>query len=179
MLKCRLIEPVAEALVVHWEEKGSGDHNHKEVRKYPLGTRLEEVPSMEEISKQLNIPLTGMGLHTRYNTESGKPEPGDMFWFYPVKEWVESAITWDNHPGKELHVICPDGHEWNIDSRAKNCSLPKDNLHRCWIRHGEPPNITVMRKGEPVGGEGGTCTAGSSSIDTGSYHGFLKNGCFT
>ena len=101
-----------------------------------------------------------------------------MFWVYPCKAWIDSSISWDNHPGKELHVILPNGHEWNIDGRARNCTLKEDNLHRCWIREGEPPHITVKKTGK-IGGEGGTCTAGAGSIQSGDYHGFLVEGSLT
>jgi hypothetical protein len=40
------------------------------------------------------------------------------------------------------------------------------------VRHGEPPQITVDKRGL-------TCHAGAGSIALGSYHGFLHNGVFT
>lgn len=83
--------------------------------------------------------------------------------------------VWFRHPqhkgpdGRCLVVRCPDGHDWMIDSRASNCTLPKDNVHKCWVRHGEPPNITVDKKGV-------TCSAGAGSIQTPKWHGFLRDG---
>lgn len=73
--------------------------------------------------------------------------------------------------GPHLCVQTPGG-SWNIDSRASNCTLPYDYNHRCWIRHGEPPQITVDKSGV-------TCSAGAGSIACGSYHGFLQNGALT
>lgn len=73
--------------------------------------------------------------------------------------------------GPCLCVQTPGG-TWNIDSRASNCTMPYDYEHRCWIRHGEPPNITVDKAGK-------TCSAGGGSIQCGSYHGFLQYGRFT
>lgn len=73
--------------------------------------------------------------------------------------------------GPHLHVMTPGG-EWNIDSRASNCTLPYDYEHRCWVRHGEPPNITVDKNGR-------TCAAGAGSIQCGTYHGFLRAGELT
>lgn len=70
--------------------------------------------------------------------------------------------------GRTLFVVTPGG-VWNIDSRASNCTLPEEKEHRCWIRHGVPPNITVDKKGN-------TCQAGAGSIQMGKYHGFLING---
>jgi hypothetical protein len=69
-------------------------------------------------------------------------------------------------------VKCPGGRDWIIDGRARNCSMPEDDTHRCWIRHGEPPAITVGKAG------GFTCAAGGS-IRAGRYHGFLVNGVFS
>ena len=71
-----------------------------------------------------------------------------------------------------LVVKCPGGHEWMIDGRASNCTLPDDDEHHCWIRHGEPPRITVDKNGV-------TCNAGAGSIQAGTYHGFLIDGVFT
>lgn len=78
---------------------------------------------------------------------------------------------WDNQTGPPLIVITPGG-EWDIDSRASNCTMPKDRLHRCWIRHGEPPHVHVDKNGH-------TCAAGAGSILAGSYHGFLHDGYLT
>lgn len=105
---------------------------------------------------------------SRYNTESGDLAPGDMYW----ATWLPENFFWDNHKGPHLCVILPNGHEWNIDSRASNCMAPGDRLHRCWIRHGDPPNVTVDKNGS-------TCPAGGGSIQSGDYHGHLQNGVLT
>ena len=73
---------------------------------------------------------------------------------------------------QHLTVVTPSGREWDIDSRASNCTLKNDNAHRCWVRHGKPPAITVDKNGL-------TCRAGAGSIVSGSYHGFLRGGHFT
>jgi hypothetical protein len=73
---------------------------------------------------------------------------------------------------KHLFAICPDGRTWEIDGRCSNCGSPNDRTHRCWVRHGEPPMITVDKAGV-------TCNAGAGSIATGTYHGSLQNGRFT
>ena len=105
--------------------------------------------------------------------------------------WMESSRGPD---GRCLVVKCPGGAEWMIDERASNCPLPgriqqaaieygegspehqaliwQDQEHRCWIRHGEPPAITVDKDGR-------TCDAGGGSIRAGIYHGFLRGGVFT
>lgn len=96
--------------------------------------------------------------------------------------------------GRSLVVKCPGGSEWMIDGRASNCPMPalirqaadehgegspehevlqaQDKAHRCWIRHGDPPAITVDK-------DGVTCSAGAGSIQAGAYHGFLRGGVFT
>jgi hypothetical protein len=93
--------------------------------------------------------------------------PGMMYdavWLHDHKEWC-------GPDGKSLHVVCPDGHTWCIDSRANNCTMPKDNEHKCWVRHGDPPLLTVDKRGV-------TCRAGAGSIQTPKYHGFLRGGMF-
>jgi hypothetical protein len=72
---------------------------------------------------------------------------------------------WDNQYEADLIVITPGG-DWNIDSRASNCTLHSDRTHRCWVRVGVPPLISV--------GKGGvSCAAGAGSIRAGHWHGYL------
>lgn len=111
-----------------------------------------------------------------YNTASGKPEPGDLYWaaWKHSPDWKDFYCPWDNCNDPRGHLMCmlPNGHEWDIDGRANNCTLPQDKTHRCWVRHGEPPEVDV--------GKGGpTCSAGAGSILSGDYHGFLHNGELT
>jgi len=74
--------------------------------------------------------------------------------------------------GIDLMVKCPDGHTWNVDGRASNCTRPDDNAHRCWCRHGD------VRRGEiHVDKIGDTCAAGAGSILTPQWHGFLHDSC--
>lgn len=65
----------------------------------------------------------------------------------------------------------PDGYDWLVDSRASNCTMPNDNTHKCWVRHGDPRtgNVHVDKNGH-------TCAAGAGSIATPRWHGFLHNG---
>lgn len=99
---------------------------------------------------------------------------------------------WQGPDGKSICVRCPGDCDWIIDSQARNCdskcvkcarpynahehdkaicdgyedSAPE---HRCWIRHGTPPMLTVDKNGN-------TCGAGAGSIQTSNWHGFLTNG---
>ena len=91
-------------------------------------------------------------------------KPGAM-WY---ATWMEGYKDWCGPDGHCLVVMTPGG-EWMIDSRASNCTMPKDNEHKCWVRHGVAPLITVDKNGK-------TCAAGAGSIMCGSYHGFLRNG---
>lgn len=86
--------------------------------------------------------------------------------------WDAWWLPWKGPDGRSLTVKCPGGGEWAIDGRASNCTMPDDNVHRCWVRHGEPPAVTVDKAGA-------TCQAGGGSIVAGSYHGFLRDGAFT
>jgi hypothetical protein len=80
---------------------------------------------------------------------------------------------WKGSDGRALIVRLPNGHDWHVDGRASNCTQPDDYPnHRCWTRHGEPPLITVDKRGR-------TCAAGAGSIQAGNYHGFLQAGVLT
>lgn len=163
-----MIHPVGKRVRILFE----GHKTHELPEIYPMETELDDVSDKipwDKLESEFGDRL-GWGLIEVYNTESGKPEPGDMFW----RELSEGFkhYQWDNSDGRELHVICPNGEHWNIDGRASNCTMPKDKEHRCWVRTGEPPNITVGKGGH-------TCSAGAGSIHAGNYHGFLRNGEFT
>jgi hypothetical protein len=94
--------------------------------------------------------------------------PGALWW----AEWLEGLEHWWKGPDGHILMAQTPGGQWCIDSRASNCTMPKDDEHRCWIRHGTPPEITVDKNGK-------TCAAGAGSIISGNYHGFLQNGYFT
>lgn len=83
--------------------------------------------------------------------------------------WMHDSAQWCGADGKALMCKCPDGHDWHIDGLASNCTMPDDKVHKCWVRHGTPPDLTVDKGGN-------TCQAGAGSIQTPSWHGFLRNG---
>ncbi|UWZ84662.1 hypothetical protein [Occallatibacter riparius] len=106
--------------------------------------------------------------------------PAGAMWFadwYKSDERKDAAgrhlydWDWDNQFEPPLIVKTPGG-DWNIDSRCSNCTMPADKTHRCWVRHGNVPEITVDKNGH-------TCAAGAGSILCGNYHGFLRNGYLT
>ena len=87
----------------------------------------------------------------------------DQWWMHEFKRFC-------GLDGLSFVVKCPpDGREWCIDSVANNCTKPTDFVHKCWVRHGVPPNLTVDKDGE-------TCAAGAGSILLPKWHGFLRNG---
>src|ERR1041385_1017104 len=88
----------------------------------------------------------------------------DAWWLHGLTGGA--ALGGPGDDGRRLMVKCPNGREWFIDGRASNCTLPQDDNHRCWVRHGEPPDLVVDKNGV-------TCTAGAGSIQAGDYHGFL------
>jgi hypothetical protein len=88
-----------------------------------------------------------------------------------VAWWMPLNYAWDNATEPPLMCKTPGG-DWCIDGRASNCTMKEDRTHRCWIRHGIPPNIHVDKNGF-------TCAAGAGSIQAGNYHGFLQNGVLT
>ena len=81
---------------------------------------------------------------------------------------------WYQRKGPDGHhlIVRTPGGLWHVDGRASNCTRKGDDLHRCWVRHGEAPNVTVDKNGD-------TCECGCS-IGQGEgyrdYHGFLRNG---
>jgi hypothetical protein len=98
-------------------------------------------------------------------TTLGDAPVGSM-WY---ADWFESIERFRGPDGKVLVVKCPGNHDWIIDSQANNCTLPNDTVHKCWVRHGVPPNVTVDKNGH-------TCAAGAGSIQVPNWHGFLING---
>jgi hypothetical protein len=96
--------------------------------------------------------------------------PPGALWYAWWMRSDDSGYSWDWTNQTEPPLMCKTpGGDWNIDSRASNCTMKEDRLHRCWIRHGTPPMITVDKNGF-------TCGAGAGSILSGNWHGFLRNG---
>lgn len=93
------------------------------------------------------------------------PRPVGAMWY---ATWREGCGFWHGPDGRIVEVMTPGG-VWCIDQRCSNCTMPEDNEHRCWVRHGEPPKLTVDKNGL-------TCGAGAGSILIGSFHGFLRDG---
>lgn len=136
------------------------------------------------ISDELYERSDGAGICTLRDPPEGAI--WDAWW---MGEWCSGP------DGRSLHARVPGGRDWCIDGRASNCDSPcaicgvayKDHTvtgwqpgghhyqdarpHKCWIRHGEPPELTVDKNGV-------TCGAGAGSIATDNWHGFLIAGYF-
>jgi hypothetical protein len=109
-------------------------------------------------------------------------------------DWLSDYDEYRGPDGRTLVCRCPDGHDWTIDGRASNCDSPcascgapyhlhygqtpraipcerfsEGRPHKCWVRHGEAPDLTVDKNGV-------TCNAGAGSILTPKWHGFLRAG---
>lgn len=104
---------------------------------------------------------------------SGRPlHAGEVPGAEPGAMWDASWIPFRRGADDiYLMVRCPDGHDWSVDDRASNCTMPNDDVHRCWIRHGDPRECHVT-----VDKIGITCAAGAGSIQTPNWHGFLRDG---
>lgn len=109
-----------------------------------------------------------------YRRTDTNEEIEDRSW--PIGAMRDLWWMWDAYKGADGLCVCiqtPDG-EWIIDSRASNCTLKQDNVHKCWVRHGDPKTGDLH-----VDKSGVTCSAGGGSIQCGNYHGFLHNGYLT
>lgn len=103
--------------------------------------------------------------------------PGALWYATWMKPYGD---MWKGPDGEVLYCKTPGG-DWNIDSRASNCTMPQDNTHRCWVRHGDARDPLGLKSGKPlhVDKGGHTCQAGAGSIQCNSYHGFLHAGHLT
>jgi hypothetical protein len=106
--------------------------------------------------------------------------PGAMFWWTFATSEVSDWHPYNGPEGKCLAVMLPSRNVWLIDSDAKNCTDKEDfqrGGHKCWIRHGAPPLVTVDKRAGVEGASAEkTCGAGAGSIQSGEYHGFLRGG---
>jgi hypothetical protein len=129
------------------------------------GARCLTCGSLFEMKRSEN-PCTVARRRPVFATESGDPEPRDLYW----SPWISQRDP-DGRP--HLVGICPDGAVWDIDGFSSDCPITGDVSHRCWIRHGHAPLITVNKTGAY------TCSHGDGSVDTGEWHGKLIDGVWT
>lgn len=203
-LKARYIEEIGTtySFQVHWSNPSvpclKGGHRHygrvelrREIGPYNknIGDGIAWLrpgdPLYPQVCSSCGIPVpspdsgvtvdTAFSTKRLFNTSSGYPEPGDIYFRQLNCEKYGCGYGWKHCNGEHLHTVLPTGEPWDVDSRANNCTLKDDGEHRCWVRHGDP------RKGElvHVDKNGLTCAAGAGSIQTDGWHGFLHNGYWT
>lgn len=175
--------------IVHHFEEGDQQLREKYKDSWPTvcacGYHFTETDAKQIFKERLYTDDQG-----REWTENSAPTGAmwDCDYYHDIKDRV-------GEDGRSMTVKLPDGTPWCIDSRASNCDMPclhcgvpyKDHKnfepgdnhyyedlrkHKCWVRHGEPPNLHVDKNGN-------TCGAGAGSIATKGYHGFLQNGQLT
>lgn len=133
------------------------------------GFRFAEDDQWQEWQEQLYWRTDTGGLRVLHPgapaPDAPSAEPGACWdaWWMPD--------NWKGPDGLALMVRLPDGHDWHVDSRASNCGRPDDDLHACWVRHGDPRECRVT-----VDKDGDTCSAGAGSIASPNWHGFLRDG---
>jgi len=137
-----------------------------------------QIADIAELLSQTNEMLADMtwkeGNLTTGELTTIRHAPPGAIWNAP---WMTKYPQWTGADGLSLHFKGPDGREFSIDHRASNCTLPNDDVHKCWIRHGTPPDITVdKRAGIPGASAATTCGAGAGSFVSANWHGFLRNG---
>jgi hypothetical protein len=149
-----------------------------ELRAWTAGGKREDYPETQWPTRCDHCGAEVSGEHTRqvfreklYDTPDGRLHPGCLFFEDYLHFDDGKCIYWNNCTTPHLFAILPNGRWWDIDSRASNCDQPNDRMHRCWVRSGEPPNVTAGKTGH-------TCGAGGGSIAAGDYHGFLRGGEF-
>lgn len=124
----------------------------------------EMTPFKDGVSSPLYRPLGFDGPCVPYD---GMPPGACWVLNHGAGEHPAWAVGAD---GLAIAVILPTRHSWYIDSRASNCTMPDDKVHKCWIRHGTVgERLTVDKRGL-------TCKAGAGSIQVPGYHGFLEDG---
>ncbi len=135
------------------------------------GTSVPEKQKPEKVGDVI-FDVTHQVFTSRlYDTNSGEPEPGDIYYI----KWHKpgECPNWNDCDGRHLHAKLPNGHDWDVDGRASNCTMKDDRSHRCWVRTGSPEDGTIH-----VDKNGHTCAAGAGSIIAGDWHGFLHHGAF-
>lgn len=117
--------------------------------------------------------IFGRTIYKRIDTDEEmtlESAPVGACWNAP---WFSERGRYLGPDGRCLVVKTPGG-DWIINSRASNCTMKDNTVHRCWVQHGSPEQGDLH-----VDKNGYTCAAGAGSIIIGSYHGFLLNGMLT
>lgn len=162
---------IARSAIPHDQEVGGSAKDYPDAAQWP--TQCSDcgqlAPESAHSKRQVHHK-------TFYNTPDGKKHPGDIYFedlFGDECRAGECHSGWSNCDGRHLNAVLPNGQHWDMDSRATNCTLPNDTVHRCWVRHGDPVTGLIH-----VDKQGLTCSAGAGSIAAPGWHGFLHQGEF-
>jgi hypothetical protein len=98
--------------------------------------------------------------------------PVGAMWF---ADWYPPS-SWRGPDGHVLVVRCPHDHDWIVDGRCSNCTRKDDSTHRCWVRHGAPPDVTVDKSGDTCSAGAGSLGIWNASRTAYTWHGFLRGG---
>ena len=155
---------VMDETVRHWVDDGKTVKDFEGDPRWPT-----HCPCGYEFQESDERQLFGSHIYRRVDTGEemtlrDAPEGAmwDATWYHDLGE------GWCGDDGKAIICRVPTNHDWHIDGPCSNCTRPNEP-HKCWVRHGEPPNLTVDKNGN-------TCAAGAGSILTSTWHGFLQNG---
>jgi hypothetical protein len=151
-------------IVTHAGEKPPGDDPRWPAKCAKCGYLFGETDTKQLFSDLIYARVDGGELMTLRDAPPGAMWDG--WWLHGIHGGALCGPTVD---GRNLFVRLPNGRDWHIDGRASNCTMPGDDVHHCWIRHGNPPELVVDKNGP-------TCAAGAGSILAGNYHGFLGQG---
>lgn len=160
-----------------WDEKLGGTlEDHRDDPRWPVKCDgCGKLAPLAPYENSLEIVTHQIFRRKLFNTKSGEPEPGDLY-YVDYGCWEDDrqycVSGWSNCSGKHLHCVLPNKTTWDIDSRASNCTRREDKTHRCWVRHGIPEKGEIIH----VDKNGNTCQAGAGSIAVTGFHGFLHNG---
>lgn len=160
----------------HWVDDGKTAADYKDDPRWP--THCGDVSHPELVTAQpfcsyVFLPedewqLFGSHIYRRVDTGEEmtlRDAPEGAMW---DASWFHGVTNWCGEDGRSIICRVPKMHDWHIDGACSNCTRPNEP-HKCWVRHGEPPLLTVDKNGD-------TCAAGGGSILTSDWHGFLRNG---
>lgn len=162
-MKTRLVSKVAQR-AWYYKSDSTCEHCHD----FDLNEKSENVFGVSWKCEKCSQDFIPTAFGPKYDTPSGGLEPWNLFFM----DWFPANYYWDNQVEPMLCCVLPNGDHWNIDSRASNCTMKEDRLHRCWVRHGNPSKGEIVH----VDKNGHTCQAGTGSILMGGWHGYLHNG---
>lgn len=181
--KSTLLKDRADGLVEYLDDEKDPDRPSDDSPYWPThcdcGYAFQEEDPRQVFNMRLYRGAPDGQLYTLHDAP-----PGAMW----DATWAHTYPWMVGPDGISLHVKLPNGHDWNVDCEASNCTksqwapVPGEpntrkwqgRTHYCWVRHGDPrAGIVHVDKG------GTTCAAGAGSIMSGNYHGFLHNSYLT